>query len=128
MARQRISHGSPFEEQIGYTRAVVDGNWVFVSGTTGFDYQSMKISDDVIEQTERCLENIGWALEQANAGFEDVVRVRYILPDAAEFEPCWPVLRRFFGSAKPAATMFEARLADPRVKIEIEVTALKGGT
>ena len=93
MARQRISHGSPFEEQIGYTRAVVDGNWVFVSGTTGFDYQSMEISDDVIEQTERCLENIGWALEQAGAAFDDVVRVRYIFPNAADFEPCCP----FFG-------------------------------
>ncbi len=128
MARQRISQGSLFEEQIGYARAVVDGNWVFVSGTTGFDYQSMTISDDVIEQTERCLENIGWALEQAGATFDDVVRVRYIMPDAAEFETCWPILRRFFGSAKPAATMFEARLGDPRIRIEIEVTALKGGT
>ncbi len=125
MTRQRISQGSPFEEHIGYSRAVVDGNWVFVAGTTGFDYETMEISDDVTEQTKQCLKNICWALEQAGSSIDDVVRVHYILPEASDFEPCWPVLRKYFASAKPAATMFQAGLADARMKIEIEVTALK---
>lgn len=127
MTRQLISSGSPFEEQIGYSRAVVDGDWVFVSGTTGFDYAAMTISDDVVEQAEQCLKNIGWALQQAGAGFEDVVRVNYVLPNGADFEPCWPVLRRYFGSVRPASMVISAGLLDPRMKIEIEVTARKRG-
>ena len=125
MTRKLISSGSTFEAQIGYSRAVVVGEWVFVSGTTGFDYSRMSISDDVVEQAEQCLKNIESALKQAGAGFKDVVRVTYILPNAAEFEKCWPVLRKCFADARPAATMFEAKLADPRIQIEIEVTALK---
>ena len=125
MARKLISQGSSFEQSIGYSRAVVDGNWVFVSGTTGFDYETMTISDDVAEQTRQCLKNIGWALKQAGAGFEDVVRTRYILPNADDFEACWPALREVFGDVRPSSTMFVAGLADPRMKIEIEVTALK---
>ena len=125
MSRQRISSGSTFEAEIGYSRAVVDGNWIFVSGTTGFDYQTMTISDDLVEQTEQCLKNIRSALEQANAGLEDVVRVLYILPEAKEFPKCWPVLRRYFGDIRPAATMIAAGLSDERMKIEIQVTALK---
>ena len=125
MTRRNISQGSPFEQQIGYSRAVVQGNTVYVAGTTGFDYATMTISDDVAEQAEQCLKNIGWALEQAGSGFEDVVRVHYILPDAADFEPCWPVLQKYFGTVRPAATMFTAGLQDPRMKIEIEVTAVK---
>lgn len=125
MHRQRISSGSIFEEQIGYSRAVVAGDWVMVSGTTGFDYASMAISDDVVEQAEQCLRNIAAALAQAGAGMADVVRVTYVLPNGADFEPCWPVLRRWFGAARPAAMMISAGLADPRMKIEIEVTALK---
>jgi len=125
MTRQRISQGSPFEEKIGYSRAVVVGNWVFVAGTTGFDYNTMEISDDVVEQAEQCLKNICWALAQAGSSIDDVVRVHYILPDADDFEPCWPVLKRHFKTARPAATMFQAGLADKRMKIEIEVTALK---
>ena len=121
--RRWIESGSVFEREIGYARAVVDGDWIFVSGTTGFDYANMTISDDVAEQTEQCLRNIGAALDQAGAGFADVVRVRYILPDGAEFPRCWPALRRCFGEARPAATMISAGLADPRMKIEIEVTA-----
>ena len=121
--RQLISSGSPFEAGIGYSRAVVDGAWVFVSGTTGFDYTTMTISPDVREQAEQVLRNIGQALAEAGSSFADVVRVRYILPDAADFEPCWPVLRRAFGEARPAATMIAAGLADPRMRIEIEVTA-----
>lgn len=125
MTRKRISQGSPFEEKIGYSRAIVDGRWVFVAGTTGFNYDTMEISEDVAEQAEQCLKNIIWALEQAQSSLDDVVRVHYILPDADDFEPCWPVLKKYFQNAKPAATMFQAGLADARMKIEIEVTALK---
>jgi len=123
MARKLISSGSTFEEQVGYSRAVVDGDWIFVSGTTGFDYSQMTISDDIVAQTEQCFKNIEAALAQAGASLKDVVRVRYILPDGALFEQCWPVLRRYFGEVRPASTMFSAGLADPRMKIEIEVTA-----
>jgi enamine deaminase RidA (YjgF/YER057c/UK114 family) len=123
MARQWISSGSPFEDQIGYSRAVVDGDWVFVSGTTGFDYATMAISDDPVAQCEQCLQNIAAALEKAGASLDDVVRVNYVVPDAADFQPCWPVLRKYFGVAKPAAMMISAGLLDPRMKIEIEVTA-----
>lgn len=125
MNRKLISSGSIFEEKIGYSRAVVAGEWVFVSGTTGFDYRTMSISDNVVQQAEQCLKNIESALNQAGAAFQDVVRVRYVLPDGADFEPCWPVLRKYFGEARPAAMMISAGLADPRMKIEIEVTALK---
>ena len=125
MTRTLISSGSSFEQQIGYSRAVVDGDWVFVSGTTGFDYTTMSIPAGLLEQTEQCLKNIESALGQAGASLKDVVRVRYILPDGAEFEQCWPVLRKYFGEIRPAATMICAGLADPRMKIEIEVTARK---
>ncbi len=125
MDRYLISSGSIFEEQMGYSRAVVDGNWIFVSGTTGFDYGTMTISDDIAGQTEQCLKNIQSALQEANARLEDVVRVMYILPDAKEFPACWPILRKYFGAIRPAATMIAAGLADPKMKIEIEVTALR---
>lgn len=125
--RQFISSGSPFEREIGYSRAVVDGDWVFVSGTTGFDYESMTISDNVVEQAEQCLRNIEKALSEAGSRLADVVRIRYILPRVEDFEPCWPVLRRYFGEVRPAATMIAAGLADPRMKIEIEVTVKKAG-
>ena len=123
MARRLISSGSTFEAEIGYSRAVVDGEWVFVSGTTGFDYASMTIPDGVVQQTEQCLRNIESALEQAGASLRDVVRVTYVLPDAAEFPACWPTLRKYFGEIRPAAMMICAGLADPRMRIEIEVTA-----
>lgn len=125
MKRTLISSGSSFEAQIGYSRAVVAGDWVFVSGTTGFDYSKMTISDDLIEQTEQCLRNIESALQQAGSLMADVVRVTYVLPDASQFESCWPVLRKYFGDVRPAAMMISAGLADPRMLIEIEVTALK---
>ena len=125
MDRTLISSGSSFEAQIGYSRAVVVGDWVFVSGTTGFDYSTMTISEDLVEQTAQCLRNIESALHQAGARLADVVRVTYVLPDASEFEKCWPVLRQYFGEIRPAAMMISAGLADPRMKIEIEVTALK---
>ena len=123
--RQLISSGSSFEAQIGYSRAVVAGDWVFVSGTTGFDYASMTISESLVEQTEQCLKNIDAALRQAGSSLKDVVRVNYVLPEGGEFEQCWPVLRQYFGDVRPAAMMISAGLADPRMKIEIEVTALK---
>ena len=104
---------------------MVDGAWIFVSGTTGFDYETMTISDDVKEQAEQCLRNIETALAAAGSVISDVVRVRYILPRVEDFESCWPVLRRYFGEVRPAATMIAAGLIDPRVKIEIEVTARK---
>jgi enamine deaminase RidA (YjgF/YER057c/UK114 family) len=121
--RQRISSGSPYEEQIGFSRAVVDGDWVHVSGTTGLEYESMTISDDVVEQAEQCLRNLEAALADAGCTFADAVRVRYMLPEREDFEPCWPVLRRAFGDSRPAATMIVCGLIDPRMKIEIEVTA-----
>jgi len=102
---------------------VVDGDWVFVSGTTGFDYQTMTISDRITDQTEQCLKNISSALEQAGASLQDVVRVTYVVPKAADFPQCWPILRKYFGEIRPAAMMISAGLADPRMAIEIEVTA-----
>lgn len=128
MARRLIGSGSTFEQQIGYSRAVVDGEWIFVSGTTGFDYSRMTIPEGVMAQAEQCLLNIQSALAQAGASLDDVVRVHYILPDVAEFEPCWPILRKYFAKARPAATMISAGLVDPRMRIEIEVTARKHAT
>lgn len=127
MTRRLISSGSTFEAQIGYSRAVVDGEWVFVSGTTGFDYATMTIADDIVAQTEQCLKNIAHALQQADATLADVVRVIYVVPVAAEFPQCWPVLRKYFGDVRPAAMMIAAGLADPRMRIEIQATARKGG-
>lgn len=124
--RRLISSGSTFESQIGYSRAVVSGDWVFVSGTTGYDYGTMTISDDVEEQARQALRNIGAALTEAGASFADVVRVHYLLPDAGDFEATWPALQEAFGEVRPAATMFEARLSSPDMKIEIEVTAHLG--
>ena len=124
MNRKLISSGSTFEAEIGYSRAVVQGDWIFVSGTTGFDYATMTISDALEHQTEQCLKNIEAALVQAGSSLADVVRVTYVLPDGGDFPKCWPasqVLRR----VRPAAMMIAAGLADPRMKIEIEVTAFR---
>lgn len=123
--RQLISSGSAFEAQIGYSRAVVSGDWVFVSGTTGFDYATMTISNDAAAQARQALSNIEAALKQAGASFADVVRVNYVVPHTPDFEACWPALREAFGTARPAAMMISAGLLDGRMKIEIEVTAHK---
>jgi enamine deaminase RidA (YjgF/YER057c/UK114 family) len=123
--RKLISSGSTFETQMGYSRAVVQGDWVFVSGTTGFDYSTMTIPEGIVEQTEQCLKNISVALEQAGSKLKDVVRVTYVLPNGSDFPECWPVLRKYFGEVRPAAMMISAGLADLRMRIEIEVTALK---
>jgi enamine deaminase RidA (YjgF/YER057c/UK114 family) len=125
MARRLISSGSTFEREMGYSRAVVDGEWVFVSGTTGFDYSTMTISDSLLDQTEQCLKNIQSALQQAGAEFADVVRVIYVLPNSARFPECWPILRKYLGAVRPAAMMISAGLSDPRMQIEIQVTARK---
>jgi enamine deaminase RidA (YjgF/YER057c/UK114 family) len=121
--RRYISSGSPFEQQIGYSRAVVDAPWIFVSGTTGYDYATMTISPDVAEQCRQTLANVATALAEAGASLDDVVRVRYILPNRDDFEACWPALSKAFARARPAATMIVAELMEPAMKIEIEVTA-----
>ena len=108
---------------MGYSRAVVDGDWIFVSGTTGYNYAAMSLSDNVVEQCDQAFRNIEAALQQAGASLADTVRVRYIFPKAADFEPCWPVMKRYLGTVKPAATMIVAGLADIAMKVEIEVTA-----
>ena len=123
MARTLVSSGSSFEMDVGYSRAVVDGDWIFVSGTTGFDYATMTMSDDVVEQCRQAMRNVAAALAQAGASMGDVVRVRYILPRREDFAPCWPVLKEYLGDVRPAATMIQAGLYDPRMKFEIEVTA-----
>ena len=123
---ERISSGSTFERDMAYSRAIVDGDWIFVSGTTGFDYKTMTISSDVAEQTDQCFKNIAAALEQAGASLKNIVRVHYILPNATDFPLCWPAMRKHLGDIRPAATMFSAGLADERMKIEIEVTARRG--
>ncbi len=125
MHRKLISSGSPFEAEIAYSRAVVQGDWVFVSGTTGFDYATMTIAGDIESQTEQCLKNIDSALSQAGSSLADIVRIHYVLPDGSEFQKCWPVLRKYLGTIRPAATMISAKLLDPRMRIEIEATALK---
>lgn len=122
MTRKLISSGSTFERDIGYSRAVVEGRWVFVSGTTGFDYSTMAIAADVAAQADQCFRNIERALADTRCRLTDVVRVRYILPERDDFPKCWPVLQRYLGDIRPAATMIVAGLSDPRMKIEIEVT------
>ena len=121
--RRLISSGSSFEVIAGYSRAVIDGDDVFVSGTTGFDYARMTIEDDALAQTHQCFRNIADALAQAGCTLDDVVRVHYLLTDAALFEPLAPVFGQYFQRSRPAATAMVVGLVDPRMKIEIEVTA-----
>ncbi|MBE9606297.1 RidA family protein [Acetobacteraceae bacterium H6797] len=123
MARRLISSGSRFEEEIGYSRAVVDGDWVFVSGTTGYDYTTMTIAEGVVEQCEQAFRNIDQALREAGAKMDDVVRAHFILPRREDWEPCWPVVRQWFGRARPASTLILAGLQTDEMRIEIEVTA-----
>jgi enamine deaminase RidA (YjgF/YER057c/UK114 family) len=125
MNRQLISSGSTFEKDVAYSRAVVVDKMVFVSGCTGYNYTAMTISDTVEEQCEQTFLNIISALEKAGSSLKDVVRVHYILPDPKDFEACWPILRKYFGDIRPAATMFCAKLSNDIIKIEIEVTAVK---
>ncbi|KAK3324714.1 Endoribonuclease L-PSP/chorismate mutase-like protein [Cercophora scortea] len=127
-SRTLISSGSPFEAQIGYSRAVVDGDFVFVSGCTGYDYKQGTISPDVVAQAEQCFVNIAAALAEAGAGVADIVRVRYILPDRADFPKTWPVLKKWLGEVRPAATMVQAGLMEEVMRIEVEVTAVRRGS
>lgn len=126
MKRKLISSGSEFEAKIGYSRAVVDGDYVFVAGTTGYNYEENSISDDPVEQAEQCFKNIAKALEEAGSSLDRAVRVNYIFPDKADFQPCWPVFSKYLGVAKPAATVFIAGLLDDAMKLEIEITARVG--
>jgi enamine deaminase RidA (YjgF/YER057c/UK114 family) len=121
--RKLISSGSEFEHKVAYSRAVVDGDYVFVSGTTGYNYSNMTIADDVLEQAEQCFRNIAAALQAAGSSMESIVRIRYIVPERSYFEPCWPVIQKYLGAVRPAATMIIAGLLDERMKLEIEVTA-----
>ncbi|HSF63944.1 MAG TPA: RidA family protein [Paracoccaceae bacterium] len=123
MTVRRISTGSPFEAQIGYSRAVVCDGWVFVAGTTGYDYAAMTMPPRVEDQCANALATIGRALAEAGASLDDVVRVRYILPDKADWPACWPAVSAAFVTARPAATMIVAGLQEPEMRIEIEVTA-----
>ncbi|WP_160122181.1 RidA family protein [Rhodovarius lipocyclicus] len=123
MTRRLISSGSIFEEQIGYSRAVVDGGFVFVSGTTGYDYATMTIAEDVVSQADQCFRNIAMALEQAGASLDDVVRATFIVPRREDWEPCWPIVRKYFNIARPASTLIHAGLQTDVMRIEIEVTA-----
>jgi enamine deaminase RidA (YjgF/YER057c/UK114 family) len=123
MTRRLISSGSKFEAEIGYSRAVVDGDYVFVAGTTGYDYATMTLADGVVAQCEQTLKNIGAALSEAGSSFDDVVRVTYIFPNPADFEPCWPTLRKAFEKSRPAATMLSTALMNTAMKVEIEVMA-----
>lgn len=126
MNRKLISGGSEFESKIGYSRAVVDGDYVFVAGTTGYDYAAMTISESPIEQAEQCFKNIHQALIEAGSSLDQVVRVHYIFPDKKDFEPCWPTFKKYLGVARPASTMFVAQLLEDKMKLEIEVTARVG--
>jgi len=123
MSRRLISTGSPFEERIGYSRAVLCDGWVFVAGTTGYDYATMTMPSGVADQCRNALDTIAGALAEAGATMTDVVRVRYILPDPGDWPACWPVTSEVFGACRPAATMIVAGLQEPEMKIEIEVTA-----
>lgn len=123
MAVRHITTGSPFEAQIGYSRAVVADGWVFVAGTTGYDYKTMTMPVSIADQCRNAIATIGKALQEAGSGLDHVVRVNYIVPDTAEWPACWPVLSAAFATARPAATMISAGLQNPEMKIEIEVTA-----
>ena len=123
MKRKLISSGSDFESQIGYSRAVIDGDYVFVSGTAGYDYESMTISENVVDQAEQCLENIRIILLEADSSLENIVRITYIFPNKNDFKTCWPVFKKYLGHVRPAATMFVAGLFEEEMKLEIQVTA-----
>jgi enamine deaminase RidA (YjgF/YER057c/UK114 family) len=125
VTRKLISTGSPFERTAGYSRAVVQGDWCFVSGTTGYDYATMQMPDDVADQTRNCLKTIGKALGESGFGFEDVVRAHYYVADASYADIVFPILGEAFGEIRPAATMVVCGLIRPEMKVEIEVTALR---
>lgn len=124
--RKLISTGSPFEETAGYSRAVVQGDWCFVSGTTGYDYKTMEMPQDVVAQARNCLETIEAALAEAGFARADIVRAQYTITDATFSDEVFPVLGDYFAGIRPAATMVVAGLIRPEMKVEIEVTAFRG--
>lgn len=124
--RRLISSGSKFEDQIGYSRAVVVGDDIWVSGTTGYDYATMTIRPDVVSQCDQVFRNIAAALDQAGASLDEVVRVLFIVPDPKDWEACWPVIKKYLGRARPASTLIHTALMSPEMKIEIEVTVRRG--
>lgn len=126
MSVTHYSTGSIFEEKIGYSRAVKKDNWLFISGTTGYNYNTMEIDEHVHVQAKQCFVNIEKVLEEAGFVWKDVVRVNYILKNAEEFKLCWDVCQEYLGEVRPAATMIEANMANPEIKIEVEITALRG--
>ena len=128
MTLKKFSSDSEFERAIGYSRAVLDDNYLFVSGTTGYDYATMQISTDITEQTEQCMRNIESVLDEAGCTWQDIVRVRYLLTNREHFPKCWPVLQKYLGPAAPAATMMVVGLYDPAMLIEVEVTARRRST
>ncbi|NJL13007.1 MAG: RidA family protein [Microscillaceae bacterium] len=125
MTRQLISSGSAFEKEMAYSRAVVQGDWIFVAGTTGYNYETMRIAEDIVTQAVQCFENIRLALQKAGAELADVVQVRYYLTRAEDVAACGPIMQQYFGEIRPAASMLIVGLIDPKMKIEIEVTALR---
>lgn len=124
--RRRIFDDTKYEAEIGYARAVITGPWVHIAGTTGLNYTNYELPEGVVPQAAQCLKNVEHTLTRAGAAWEDVVMVRYIFARAEDFEPCWPIFREHLGHVRPAATMFVAELADPRVLFEMEVTAYVG--
>jgi enamine deaminase RidA (YjgF/YER057c/UK114 family) len=125
MNKQLISTNSIFEKEVAFSRAVVVGNTIYVSGCTGYNYETTTIEEDIVAQTEQTFKNIEYALSQAGATLQNVVRVHYIVPNPDEFEQCWPVIRKYFDNIRPACTVFCAKLTSEKIKIEIEVTAVK---
>ncbi len=125
MNKQLISTNSIFEKEVAFSRAVVVGNTIYVSGCTGYNYETTTIEEDIVAQTEQTFKNIEYALSQAGATLQNVVRVHYIVPNPDEFERCWSVIRKYFEDIRPACTVFCAKLTSEKIKIEIEVTAVK---
>jgi enamine deaminase RidA (YjgF/YER057c/UK114 family) len=123
MSRRLISSGSRFEEEIGYSRAVVDGDLIFVSGTTGYDYETMTIAEDVVAQCDQTFRNIEMALREAGGRMSDIVRANFIVPRREDWQPCWPVVKHWLGAVRPASTLIHAGLQSDAMRIEIEVTA-----
>lgn len=125
MNRQQIASGSALEEEFAYSRVIVHDDWIFVAGTTGFDPATMSVRDDVVSQAQQCFKNIVASLKHVPATLDDAVRVVYYLPNRNDFQACAPVIQKHFNRARPVATMIQAELIDPRLKIEIEVTLIR---
>ena len=126
MTRTLISSGSPFEKTVGYSRAVVQGDWCFVAGTTGYDYATMAMPEAAVDQARAAFATIARTLEEAGFGMSDIVRVQYTIVEAGLRDEIAPALREALGAVRPAATMVVAGLTEPKMKVEIEITAFRG--